>query len=636
MDNYQQFIHKSRYARWMEDEGRRETWQETVERLMHFLRTDPRTNKLEPSIYRELSEAIEALEVMPSMRSLMTAGPALSRNNIAGFNCAYCPVDDVRAFDEILYILMNGTGIGFSVELEEINKLPVVPRIAVQQGSDSAIVVEDSKEGWAHAYRELISALYEGTVRQWDVSKVREAGERLKVFGGRASGPQPLIDLFVFTQDVFARAQGRRLTSIEVHDIICKIAEVVVVGGVRRSALISLSDLTDGEMRHAKSGNWFDNNIQRALANNSVAYAARPDIGTFMDEWLSLYRSGSGERGIFNRQAAIDQASKNGRRATGYRFGTNPCSEIILRPNQFCNLTEIVARAGDSFSSLAAKVRLATILGTLQSCLTDFKYIRQVWKDNTDEERLLGVSITGIMDCELLNGDDVDLDNTLIRLKHIAIATNATISTLLGVPASAAITCVKPSGTVSQLVDAASGIHDRHSPLYIRTVRGDNKDPITQFLKDQGVVHEPDVTKPDGTAVFSFAIASPAGSVYRADRSAIEQLDHWLMFQRHWCEHKPSVTISVKEHEWMEVGAWVWEHFDEVSGISFLPYSNANYAQMPYQEVEKEEWDVINNASPVSINWTDLDKYESEDNTASSQTLACTGGVCEIVDIGGN
>jgi len=633
MDNYQQFIHKSRYARWLPEEKRRETWEETVKRLIDFFRTDSRTNKLSPRVYDELETAIINLDVMPSMRALMVAGPALERNNLAAFNCSYIAVDDVRAFDEILYVLMNGTGVGFSVEAEDVSKLPKVPKTL--DSTDSVIVVEDSKEGWAQAYRILLQYLYGGMLPNIDTHKVRKAGERLKTFGGRASGPQPLVDLFNFTTDIFQNARGRKLTSLECHDIVCKIAEIVVVGGVRRSALISLSDLTDNAMRYAKTGNWGGNEPQRGLANNSAVYTQRPDIGTFMEEWTALYRSGNGERGIFNRDASQRQASMSGRRKTDFNFGTNPCSEIILRSMEMCNLTEVIARSDDTEESLREKVVLATILGTLQSCLTDFKYVRDEWKRNTEEERLLGVSITGIMDCPLLNDDDDgDLEERLTYLKNQAIDTNINYAEQLDIEPSVAITCVKPSGTVSQLVDSASGIHTRHSKYYIRTVRADNKDPMTQFMKDSGVSNEPCVYKPETTTIFSFPIESPDGSIYRDDRTAIEQLEHWLVFQRYWCEHKPSITVSVKEHEWLDVGAWVWDNFDEVSGVSFLPHDGAKYPQMPYQEVDKETYDAAVATSVGDINWEELAKYEDEDNTASSQTLACSGSACEIVDIG--
>ena len=640
-NDYRAFIHTSRYARWINEENRRETWPETVGRYI----ANVVKSKTDSDTAHEIEQAILGSEIAPSMRALMTAGPALERDNTAGYNCAYMPVDDPKSFDEAMFILLCGTGVGFSVERQYIQKLPEVPTI---YNSDTTIVVKDSKEGWAKALRQLISLLYAGEAPKWDVSKVRPAGAKLKTFGGRASGPAPLIDLFNYVVDRFKGAQGRKLNSIECHDIMCKIGEVVVVGGVRRSAMISLSNLSDDRMRHAKSGNWWEKNGQRALANNSVAYTEKPDMETFMREWLSLVESKSGERGIFSRPASKRKAAENGRRDASYEFGTNPCSEIILRPYQFCNLTEVVVRATDSLEDLRRKVELAAILGTIQSTYTHFPYLRKVWKDNTEEERLLGVSLTGIMDSPLLNGkidkdagisfahtldDEMTLAQVLEDLKNVAIATNAEWAKLLGIPTSAAITCVKPSGTVSQLVDSASGIHARHSAYYIRTVRGDNKDPLTQFMKDQGIPAEPDVMKPDTTTVFSFPMKSPEGAITRNDMTAIEQLELWLTYQRHWCEHKPSVTITVRDHEWMAVGAWVYEHFDEVSGVSFLPHSDHTYQQAPYQEVDKETYEKALAAMPPKIDWSKLSAYETEDTSKGTSTFACVGGSCEVVDL---
>ena len=625
--DYQAFIHTSRYARWLEDEGRRESWSETVDRYMgNVVGYD-----IDHDTYNEIREAILGLEVMPSMRAMMTAGPALERDNTAGYNCSYLPVDDPKSFDEAMFILLCGTGVGFSVERQFISKLPEVPELFE---SDTTIVVKDSKEGWAKAFRQLLALLWAGEIPKWDVSKVRPAGARLKTFGGRASGPAPLVDLFNFAVTIFKEAQGRRLSSIECHDLMCKIGEVVVVGGVRRSAMISLSNLSDDRMRHAKSGNWWDNNPQRALANNSVAYTEKPDSVSFMREWMALVESGSGERGVFNREASKNQAAKNGRRDPDYDFGTNPCSEIILRPYQFCNLTEVVVRATDDVDSIARKVRLATILGTIQSQYTKFPYLRKVWNRNTEEERLLGVSLTGIMDNSLLTTKNKGLEETLEHLREVAVRTNSDWADSLGIPTSAAITCVKPSGTVSQLVDSASGIHPRHSPHYIRTVRGDNKDPLTTFMKEQGIPSEPDVFKPDQTTVFSFPVKAPQGAVVTDNVSAIEQLKTWLVYQRHWCEHKPSVTINVRKDEWFEVGAFVYEHFDEMSGVSFLPYNEHTYQQAPYQSCTKDDYKKLSKIMPKSIDWAKLSEYEKEDTTASSQTFACTGDVCEIVDIG--
>jgi ribonucleoside-diphosphate reductase alpha chain len=579
----------------------------------------------------EIREAILNLEVMPSMRAMMTSGPALARDNISGYNCSYIPVDSPRSFDECMYILMCGTGVGFSVERENVDKLPVVSD--AMHETDTVIKVGDSKPGWAKSLRELIALLYAGQIPTWDMSQVRAAGERLKTMGGRASGPQPLDDLFRFTVETFKKAQGRRLFPIECHDLMCKIGEIVVVGGVRRSALISLSNLNDDQMAHAKSGQWWENEGQRALANNSVAYKGKPEIGTFMREWVALYESKSGERGMFNREAADKQVAQNGRRETGHMWGTNPCSEIILRPYQFCNLSEVMVRETDDLASLKRKVRLATILGTLQSTLTDFKYLRSVWKKNTEEERLLGVSLTGIMDHAVLS-KNVDSKRWLQEMREEAVKTNDKYANMLGIPVSAAITCVKPSGTVSQLTDTASGIHARHNDYYIRTVRGDNKDPLTQFMIEAGVPHERCVMKPDSTTVFSFAMKSPSNAVTRTQMSAVEQLELWKTYALHWCEHKPSVTISVKEDEWMDVGAWVYENFDVASGVSFLPHSDHTYQQAPYQDIEKEdylEWQQTYKG--VKLDWNQLSLFEKEDNTSGSRELACTAGVCEVVDL---
>ena len=623
--DYQAFIHKSRYAKYHEGLGR-ESWSDTVTRFSDYVIGD----MVDPDTKRQLEQAILGLEVMPSMRSLMTAGAAAERDNTCMYNCSYLAVDDLKSFDEAMFILLCGTGVGFSVERQSISKLPEVPQLFE---SETNIVVKDSKEGWAKSLRQLIALLYSGEVPTWDVSKVRPAGAPLKTFGGRASGPAPLVDLFNFTINTFRKAAGRKLSSVECHDIMCKIGEVVVVGGVRRSAMISLSNLSDDRMRSAKSGSWWENNPQRALANNSVSYTEKPDNLSFMKEWMSLVESGSGERGIFNREASKKQAALNGRRNPDFEFGTNPCSEIILRPSQFCNLTECVVRATDTLDTLSEKVRLATILGTIQSTFIKFPYLRKQWIDNTAEERLLGVSLTGIMDNPLMTLKNKGLDKTLAHLKQVAVDTNKVWAEILGIPVAAAISCVKPSGTVSQLVDSASGIHARHSPYYIRTVRGDNKDPLTQFMKDQGIPNEPDAFKPDQTTVFSFPQKAPRGAVCTKDMTAIEQLEMWLMYQRNWCEHKPSVTINVKSEEWLEVGAFVFKHFDEMSGVSFLPFNEHTYQQAPYQDCGKSDYDMLKAVMPKKIDWSALSEYESEDNTSGSQTLACSGDSCEIVDL---
>ena len=632
---YQSFIHMSRYSRWKPEEGRRETWSETVQRLIDFFADHVDRNigvKFENSTWDRIEDAILTTSVMPSMRALMTAGEALRRENIAGYNCSYIPIDSPRSFDEVLYILMNGTGVGFSVERQYVDKLPTIPDREFEH-TDDVISVADSKEGWARAFRDLISYLYTNRIPKINVNRIRPAGQRLKTFGGRASGPQPLVNLFDFTIEKFRGAKGRKLNAMECHDVVCKTGEVVGVGGGRRSALISLSNLSDQRLRMAKSGAWWDTNPERALANNSVAYTEKPDAGIFMKEWLSLYESKSGERGIFNRVSAQDKAKQNGRRKADYDFGTNPCSEIILRPNQFCNLTEVVVRPTDSIDTLLDKVEHATILGTIQATLTNFGYLRKRWQDNTEEERLLGVSLTGIMDSTLLNKNDSKLVDRLNKLREKAVAVNKEWSSTLGIPQSTAITCVKPSGTVSQLVDSASGIHARHNPYYIRTVRGDNKDPLTEFMKSQGIPNEPDVMKPEHTTVFSFPMKTAKDAVFRTSMSAIEQLEMWKTYAVHWCEHKPSVTISVKEQEWVNVGNWCWDNFDYLSGVSFLPFSDHTYKQAPYQDIDEEQYKKLHSEMPRNIDWGKLQEFEKEDNTKGTQELDCTAGVCELVDI---
>ena len=632
---YQNYIAISRYARWIEKENRRETWSETVERYVSYMqgRYEKLTKKkLDKKERDRWVDAITTLKVMPSMRALMTAGPALDKDNVAGFNCSYVAIDNVRTFDEIMYILMCGTGVGFSVERQYVDKLPEIAEKF--HTTETVIKVRDSKIGWAKSYRELIAMLYAGQIPQFDVSLVRPAGAKLKTFGGRASGPDPLRDLFKFSIETFQKASGRKLNSIECHDIVCKIADVVVCGGVRRSALISLSNLSDIRMRDAKTGQWWDNNPQRSYANNSVAYTEKPDIGTFMKEWVSLYDSKSGERGIFNRVASQKMATRSGRRDGEHDFGTNPCSEIVLRNKQFCNLSEVVVRPEDTEETLKEKVEIATIFGTLQSTLSDFRYLTKQWKDNTEEERLLGVSLTGIMDNFILSGgafNQAVLKSMLVNLKDHAIETNKKWAELLGVNQSTAITCVKPSGTVSQLVDSASGIHPRYSPYYLRTVRADKKDPLCDMMIDKGFHAEDDVMKPNDTKVIYFPMKSPTDSVMRDAKSAIQQLEIWKTYQLYWCEHKPSITVYVKEHEWLEVGAWVYENFDVMSGVSFLPHSEHSYQQAPYQEVDEDTYKKWLSKTPRNVNWMDLTKYEKEDNTTSSKELACAAGACEIV-----
>jgi len=628
---YQQFIHLSRYSRFIWEQGRRETWDETISRFFNFFEEhlkDKHKHDIK-DIRKELEDAVLSQKVMPSMRCVMTAGEALKRENVAAYNCSYVAINRPQSFDEVLYILMNGTGVGFSVESKDVEQLPLVAESHFD--TDTTIVVADSKLGWAKGLKELIGMLYVGQVPRWDLSKIRPAGTPLKTFGGRASGPEPLDALFKFCVDIFKKAAGRKLTTIECHDIVCKIADIVVVGGVRRSALISLSDLNDDRMRVAKSGQWWLDESQRALANNSAVYREKPDMGLFMEEWKSLYESKSGERGIFNRASATATVKKHGRRDPDYDFGTNPCSEIILRDKEFCNLTEVVVRATDSMEDLKAKVRLAAILGTWQSTLTNFRYISSAWKNNCEEERLLGVSLTGIMDSELTNGKKAGLAERLQELRDVAVATNKEYADKLGIPQSAAVTCVKPSGTVSQLCDSASGIHARHNPYYIRTVRADKKDPLAALMIDAGVPVEDCVMRPNNVYVFSFPMKAPDDAVFRTDMSAIEQLELWVTYQDNWCEHKPSVTISVKEHEWLDVGAWVYNHFDKMSGVSFLPFSDHVYAQSPYQDCTKEEYEAFAAKMPKDIDWARLKDYEKTDLTIGSQELACSSAQgCEV------
>ncbi|MBU88694.1 MAG: hypothetical protein CL722_06930 [Chloroflexi bacterium] len=632
---YQQYIHLSRYSRYRYEDNRRETWEETVNRYFDFFKEHLKEQcdfNATPKIIEPLKQAVLDLKVMPSMRCLMTAGEALRRENVSGYNCSYIVIDSLRSFDELLYVLMNGTGVGFSVERQYVNHLPIINEEFYD--TDTVVMVSDSKLGWAKALRELVYLLAAGQVPKWNLSRIRPAGSPLKTFGGRASGPEPLEDLFHFCVNIFRNAAGRKITSLEAHDICCKIAEVVVVGGVRRSALISLSNTSDDRMRLAKSGRWWESNVQRALANNSAAYTEKPDMGIFMEEWKSLYESKSGERGMFNRQAVKTQAAKNGRRDSEFEFGTNPCSEIILRDREFCNLTEIVIRENDTIETLKEKVKVATILGTWQSTLTNFRYLNRKWTENCEEERLLGVSMTGIMDNKLTNGKSTGLPKLLQSLKEIAVDINKEWAKKLNINVSAAITCVKPSGTVSQLTDTASGIHARHNPHYIRTVRADKKDPLAKMMHEAGFPVEDDVTKPDHTWVFSFPIKGPKNGIYRRDMSAIEHLKLWKVYQDNWCEHKPSITVTVKENEWMEVGAWVYENFDKMSGVSFLPYADHSYRQAPYQDCTSAEYSELIKKMPKNVDWTKLSEYESVDMTAGSQELACSAdGGCEVVDL---
>jgi ribonucleoside-diphosphate reductase alpha chain len=636
-DPYRNFIHISRYARWIESENRRETWEETVDRYCNFMRDHLVLNhgySPNAKVFGEVREAILNHHIMPSMRALMTAGPALERDHIAAYNCSFIAVDSPRAFDEAMYILMNGTGVGFSVEQKYINQLPVIAESFFQ--TDTTIVVDDSKLGWAKAYKELIALLYQGQIPNWDTSKVRPSGARLKTFGGRASGPEPLVDLFNFTIETFKMASGRRLKSIEAHDIMCKVGEVVVVGGVRRSALISLSNLDDFEMAKAKSGQWWEGNSQRALANNSAVYNSKPNTAQFLREWRNLYESKSGERGIYNMDSVRKHIDKFGRRDSSLVGGTNPCGEILLRPNEFCNLTEVVIDATDTKETLLEKIRLATILGTWQSTLTNFKYIRKTWRDNCEEERLLGVSLTGIYGNKITATNGKALEALLDEMRDLSVSVNEKEAKSLNINPSVSITCVKPSGTVSQLTGVSSGIHPWYSEYYVRSVRADNKDPLTQFLKDSGIPFEPDVMKPEVTTVFYFPIKAPKNAVLTKDLTAIDHLEMWKTYRTHWTEHNPSVTVNVEEDEWMRVGAWVFDNFDSIGGVSFLPSVEHSYKQAPYQEISKEEYDSWVKKMPDSIRWEMLSLYETTDGTTGSQELSCVAGACEIVDIASN
>jgi len=633
---YSQVIQQSRYARWSDDLGRRETWEETVDRYVSNVVAPklvfPDDNGLlyqDKELMLEIRQAILTLDVMPSMRGLMCAGEALQRDNMALYNCSFIAMDNPRAFDEILYILTCGTGVGFSCETQYVNKLPEVSEEF--HDTDSCIVVADSRIGWASSFRELIQLLYGGKVPKWDMSRVRGKGERLRTFGGRASGPEPLVDLFQYCVRTFRGAAGRKLTDLEVHGMVCKIGEVVVVGGVRRSALISLSDLHSNKMRNAKSGNWWDRYPEFALANNSAVYESKPDVGEFLEEWKALYDSKSGERGIYYRQGIRDKTDSIGKRDSSLVVGTNPCGEIALRSAGLCNLTEVVVRAGDTVDDLSRKARIATILGTIQSTYTDFRYVRSIWKRNAEEERLLGVSLTGIYDSTLLSGTDGGSLSALLEgLKEYVNEVNREYASKLGINPSVAITTVKPSGTVSQLVDSASGIHPRHSEYYIRSIRQDNKDPLTQFLKDSGVPSEPDVMKPDATTVFYFPIKSPDGATVKDSVTPRSHLDLWNIYNKHWAEHQVSVTVSVKEGEWVDTAGWVYDNFDGLSGISFLPSDGGTYRQAPYQECSKEEWEELVSKMPKSLDWDSFASYESDDNTTGVQQLACTGSSCEI------
>lgn len=622
---FQSFIFISRYSRWLPSHNRRESWDECVDRWWNYF-----TDKVPTLAERpDVKEAILNLEVLPSMRSLMTAGIALDHDNTCLYNCSYLPIESVDSFAELFVILMNGTGTGYSVERQYTDKLPTVANKIVKN-FDKVIVVEDSKEGWGNALKTLFNDLYSGKHPKWDLSKVRPSGARLKTFGGRASGPAPLDNLFKFLVKVFYNAQGRKLSALECHDTCCAIANAVIVGGVRRSAMISLSDLGDREIAMCKSGAWWEQAGFRSYANNSAVYRGKPPMGQFLEEWTSLYNSHSGERGMINRRALQEQAVKWGREKN-CEYGTNPCAEIILKPFEFCNLSTVVVRTDDTAASLKKKVELATIIGTVQSTFVKFPYLRPEWKKNCEEERLLGVSMTGIFDNKLTSGLEgkPKLVRLLENLRDHATATNLKWAEKLGINPSKSITCVKPEGTTSCLVDSASGLHPRYADYYFRRIRLDKKDPLYNLMKDQGVPCEDDVINPTSTAVFTFAMKAPRGTVTTEDLRALDHLDLWKTYQEHYCHHKPSVTVNYKDSEFLEVGNWLWENFDMATGIAFLPGGdNHTYAQAPFEQIDSATYA----AHPkVKVNFNDLMKYESEDNTEVGKEFACSAGGCQIV-----
>lgn len=625
---YQDFIFYRTYSRWNDDLGRRETWQETVDRYMSFMRKNV-GDKLTFEEYQEIREAILKHEVMPSMRLMWGAGGPTARCNVSAYNCSYLAIKELRDFAETLYLLCSGTGVGFSVEKAAVDQLPVVQP---QKGVPSKyFVIDDSKEGWAEALHDCLHALFNGEDAIFDFSQIRPAGARLKTMGGRAAGPQPLMDLLEFTKEVVLARQGKKLRPIDVHDIMTKIGEIVVAGGVRRSAMISLSDLEDAEVQHAKDGRFWEHSAHRALANNSAVYKQKPTREEFLSEWDALRKSGSGERGIFNRGSLTEQVPA--RRLFEWNgvvpalAGTNPCGEIVLKDKQFCNLTEIVARAEDTEETLLKKARIATILGTYQSTLTDFKFLSSEWKRNCEDERLLGVSITGQWDSPAVRDEQV-----LTRMKHVAQDTNSEYAKRFGINPSTAITCVKPSGTVGQLVNASPGLHARYSEYYLKRVRISVTDPLFKMLRDLGVPSHPEVGQGESTAntfVLDFPIASPQGAVTADKLSAIAQLEHWLMMKRSWTEHNPSCTIYIKDGEWEQVRDWIYEHWDLVGGLSFLPYEDHVYELAPYTPISKEEYEKLASLFP-KIDFSVLTRYEKDDETTGAQELACVAGGCEL------
>ncbi|MDA0320449.1 MAG: recombinase [Proteobacteria bacterium] len=620
----EEYVYISKYSKFLHDQNRRETWAETVKRY--------KANVLDRHLSNEMAEiiarAILNLEVVPSMRMLATAGPALDRDNVCGYNCAYKAITQPRDFSDALFILSSGTGMGYSVEKKYISQLPKVPSSVKMD--EVSFTVQDSREGWQEAVQFAMEEGFLGNIYEYDLSLLRPEGAILKTFGGRSSGPEPLRKTLNYINDLFKKAAGRQLTSLECHDLMCMIASCIVAGGVRRSAMISLGDIDDVEMRNAKNWSLGAFPEERHSANNSYVTNGTPSKEEFEAEWSAMVAGKSGERGIFNRASAKAQAEKFGRKVAD--FGCNPCSEILLVDDgQFCNLSEVIIRADDDFYDLKRKVELATIIGTVQSTFTHFPALPKNWTDNCEEERLLGVSMTGIMDNPLTNGVLAGLPGRLNELRNFAIDTNKKWAEKLGISAAASVTCVKPSGSVSALTGTASGIHSRWSDYYIRRTIQSNADPLTQLMIDEGIPHEPSATKPDLETVFSFPIASPLGAVTNGTRSAIEQMEMWLTYQRNWTTHKVSATISVKSDEWDDLAKFVYDHFDEIAGVSFLPYDDHAYVQAPYEQISAEKYEELNLAFPISVNWSRLPEFEIEDTTKASQELACTGGACEIL-----
>lgn len=622
-----EFIYYRTYSRWIEREGRRETWVETVDRYMNFMKENL-GDKLTAEEYNELREGILWQEAMPSMRLMWSAGSAAARCHATAYNCSYIAPSKLEDFSEIMYLSMSGTGVGFSVESQTIGQLPIIKK---QSGKVlPTYVIEDSKEGWADALKTGLKTWYNGKDIKFDYSGLRPAGARLKTMGGRSSGPEPLRSLLDFARAKIFSRQGKRLSNIDAHDIICKTGEVVVMGGVRRSALISLSDLDDMEMRNAKTGQFYLTEPQRQMANNSAAYNEKPTSTQFIEEWLALAKSGAGERGIFNRGSLKQQLPR--RRWDKFEedwasSGVNPCGEINLKSKEFCNLTEVVARAEDIEESLIRKIRLATILGTYQSTLTDFKYLSKEWKKNCEEERLLGVSVTGQWDCPALRNE-----KTFSKLREAAIEVNKEYAKRFGINQSAAITCVKPSGTVSQLVDAASGMHPRHSGYYIRRVRISATDSLFQMLKEQKFPYHPEVGQTIDSAstyVLEFPVKAPSNSKFRNDMDAIEQLEYWKMVKENFTEHNPSVTISVGDNEWIVAANWLYENWDILGGLSFLPREDHVYKLAPYEEIDEERYSELAAKLP-EIDFSRIVIYEEDDETQGARELACASGVCEI------